>query len=1022
MGQCGQLIPHESLQALKGNPMSLSVGDQVGRFRIQSELGSGGMGTVYLATDERLQRDVAVKVLNDESASDQSVIARFKREAKAVAGLAHPNIVALYDFIEEEGLSCAVMEYLDGQTLNERLKESTPRDDEFLHIATAVARGLAAAHDSGIVHRDIKPSNIFVTKDGNVKLLDFGLATARVSPFDGESATVIGDEFQTQTGTVMGTVGYMSPEQVRGEATDARSDLFSFGTVLYEMAAGTKAFNRDTAVETMTAILNDPLPASSRKELPNDHRMYDVISRCLAKVPDERFETSHDLLKSLEDAGRSKATSHSSRPPLVAGIAAVAVMAIITVILLNQSQDGPQTDNSGENTRPATDDSDSISNGTGGPSRKVLQKLLQLTREGRDVEAYSIAESVRKDFMGDPVFQSLWEEVTQELNITSEPSGAIVSIREYEQPADQSEEIGTTPIRGLRVSRSAKVFEISCDGYRTQTIAGPTGLTRGILSRPILLEPETDSPAEMVRLTAGIGFPVTGMKFSFEKGPSENPSKVAGFLMDQYEVTNAQYQQFVDAGGYTNAEYWTDPITKDGQAVDVAEVPRLFVDGTGRPGPSTWEVGGYPNGEDKYPVRGVSWYEARAYARFAGKELPTVYHWSRATPTLFLGDWLGTLIEHSNVNSGTFLEVGQTMGISPNGIHDLCGNVSEWVVNAVGDKRLSMGGSALELAYFFNQANPVDPLDRGEQRGFRCVRYSDGESPIESQLAEIKLETRDYETIPEVPDEVFAVYRNQFRYDKDLELSPRVIYRKTEQYPDYIKERVEINAAYNDERIIVYLYLPKSVEPPFQTLVYFRNASSIRPVSSERAAHEPYPEIMKSGRAIVHPVVKGTFERWDGLKSWTSNPTPEYTSFVKRWVKDYLRTVDYVMTRPDLDPGRIGYLGDSWGAVNGLIIPAIEPRLKLSVCYVGGLSMQEAPAEVDQISFINRITLPVLWVSGQYDPIFPLEQSARPAFRHLGTPDEHKRHVIFPAGHNLPRSGRIRETLDFLDKYFGSVR
>ena len=999
--------------------MNLSVGDQVGRFRIQSELGAGGMGTVYRAIDERLQRDVAVKVLNDQSAADQSVISRFKREAKAVAGLTHPNIVALHDFIEEDGLSCAVMEYLDGQTLDERLKESVLEDNEFLEIAIAVARGLAAAHKSGIVHRDIKPSNIFVTKDGNVKLLDFGLATARVSPFDGESTTVVNNEFRTQIGTVMGTVGYMSPEQVRGEATDARSDLFSFGAVLYEMAAGTKAFNRDTAIETMTAILNDPLPASSRTELPVDHRMYDVISRCLAKVPEDRFETSDDLLNALKDAGNTKATSQSFRTVLMAGIAAFAIMAVLVLILLNSVDQSRQTADPDGKNKPTADDLNSSSERIVGPSRDVLQQLVQLTREGRDIEAFSIAEAVKKDFGDDPVFQSLWEEVSRELTITSEPSGAFVTIREYGQSTDQSKKIGTTPISGLRISKSAKVFEISCEGYRTQTIAGPMQLTSRIFARPVLLEPETDTPVEMVRLTAGKGFPVPSM--NFDKKPSGDPRNVADFLMDQFEVTNAQYQQFVDAGGYTDAQYWTDPIIKEGQVVEVDEIPQLFVDNTGRPGPSTWDVGSFPNGEENYPVRGVSWYEARAYSRFVGKDLPTIYHWSRATTTPFLWE-PGTMIEQSNVNSGIFLEVGQTTGISPNGIHDLCGNVSEWVVNAVGDKRLSMGGSALELAYFFNQANPVDPLDRAEQRGFRCVRYADGESPTDSQLAEIKLETRDYETIPEVPDEVFAVYQNQFRYDKDLELNPEVIYRETEQYPDYIKERVEINAAYSDERIILYLYLPKSVEPPFQTLVYFRNASSIRPVSSETAAHGPFPEIMKSGRAIVHPVVKGTFERWDGLKSWRSNPTQEYTSFVKRWVKDYLRTVDYVMTRSDLDPERIGYLGDSWGAFNGLIIPAIEPRLKLSVCYVGGLSMQEASAEVDQMSFISRVTLPVLWVSGEYDPIFPLEQSATPAFRHLGTPDEHKRHVIFPAGHSLPRSGRIRETLDFLDNYFGPAR
>ena len=320
--------------------MTLKVGDRFGRFRIQSELGSGGMGTVYRATDERLQRDVAVKVLNDQSASDRSVIARFQREAKAVAGLAHPNIVALHDFLEEDGLSCAVMELLEGDTLEDRLCGGTLGDDEFLRIATSVGRGLAAAHESGVVHRDIKPSNIFLTKDGSVKLLDFGLATARVANFDGESETVA-EEFRTQVGTVMGTVGYMSPEQVRGDATDARSDLFSLGAVLYEMATGTKAFHQDTAVETMTAILNEPMPNPARTDLPTDHRLYDVIRRCLAKEPAERFENAKTLLTALDESQEAATSPPTSRTPLIAGIVAVAAVSVAAVVLLNRGDDPP---------------------------------------------------------------------------------------------------------------------------------------------------------------------------------------------------------------------------------------------------------------------------------------------------------------------------------------------------------------------------------------------------------------------------------------------------------------------------------------------------------------------------------------------------------------------------------------------------------------------------------------------------------------------------------------------------------
>lgn len=322
---------------------ALSPGDKVGRFRIQSLLGSGGMGTVYRAVDERLQRDVAVKVLNDQSALDRSVIGRFHREAKAVAGLAHPNIVALYDFIEEDGLPCAVMELLEGETLEERLKADPLDADELLDLATDVARGLACAHESGVVHRDIKPSNIFLTNNGGVKLLDFGLATARGSGLDSDLGSAPPGEFRTQVGAVMGTVGYMSPEQVRGQLADARSDLFSLGVVLYEMATHSKAFKRGSAVETMSAILNDPLPDPARPELPRGHRLHDVISRCLAKAPEDRFQSARELLTVLKETNLAANPLPASRAYRVAGIAtAAAVVSIAAAFMLNRGEAPPR--------------------------------------------------------------------------------------------------------------------------------------------------------------------------------------------------------------------------------------------------------------------------------------------------------------------------------------------------------------------------------------------------------------------------------------------------------------------------------------------------------------------------------------------------------------------------------------------------------------------------------------------------------------------------------------------------------
>src|SRR5829696_1342779 len=245
--------------------MALAAGSRLGPYEIVAPLGAGGMGEVYRARDPRLGRDVAIKVLPSSVATDPDRRARFEREARSVAALSHPNILAIFDFAVYDGHACAVTELLEGRTLRDALAEGALAVRRAIEIAIQLARGLAAAHDKGFVHRDLKPENVFLLDDGQVKILDFGVAKAIAEAHAG-TETVAG----TDPGTVMGTVGYMAPEQVRGQAVDARADLFALGTVLYEMLGGRRAFQRETAAETMTAILKEDPPelAASRADLP----------------------------------------------------------------------------------------------------------------------------------------------------------------------------------------------------------------------------------------------------------------------------------------------------------------------------------------------------------------------------------------------------------------------------------------------------------------------------------------------------------------------------------------------------------------------------------------------------------------------------------------------------------------------------------------------------------------------------------------------------------------------------------
>jgi len=277
------------------------IGRTLGHYRIVEKIGAGGMGEVYQAHDERLDRDVAIKVLPEAVAQDADRLARFEREAKVVARLSHPNILEIFDFGREGEVTYAVTELLEGETLRERLEAGGLGWPKSTEIGAAIADGLAAAHTASIVHRDLKPSNIFIGFDGRVKVLDFGLARTLETADAGESHSPTVSRY-TDPGSVLGTVGYMSPEQVRGEPVDHRSDIFSLGCVLYEMVCGRRAFSRDTAAETMTAILREE-PSDLRSlavELPP--ALTSLVSRCLEKRQEARFQSGQDLAFALRSA------------------------------------------------------------------------------------------------------------------------------------------------------------------------------------------------------------------------------------------------------------------------------------------------------------------------------------------------------------------------------------------------------------------------------------------------------------------------------------------------------------------------------------------------------------------------------------------------------------------------------------------------------------------------------------------------------------------------------------------------
>jgi serine/threonine protein kinase len=315
--------------------MSLTAGQKLGQYEIVAPLGAGGMGEVYRARDPQLGREVAIKLLPSNFSRDADRLRRFEQEARAAAALNHPNILSVYQMSSHDGTPYLVSELLDGSTLRDQLLRGQVPIRKAMDYAIQTARGLAAAHDKGIVHRDLKPENLFVTKDGRIKILDFGLAKLAQQPFASDAGIATLAE-ATEPGVVLGTVGYMSPEQVRGDAADNRTDLFSLGAILYELLTGKRAFHKPTSAETMSAILKEDPPSTSQIAPSTPPAVQRVVQRCLEKAPEQRFQSASDLafaLEALSDSTGAVTGAHAQITSRNRWSWIVAAVGVIVVLL-----------------------------------------------------------------------------------------------------------------------------------------------------------------------------------------------------------------------------------------------------------------------------------------------------------------------------------------------------------------------------------------------------------------------------------------------------------------------------------------------------------------------------------------------------------------------------------------------------------------------------------------------------------------------------------------------------------------
>jgi dienelactone hydrolase len=954
-------------------------GGTLGRFEILGKLGEGGMGVLYRARDTRLGRTVAIKLLHPEAVADPDRARRFLQEARAASSLNHPSIVTVHDIGEDpERGTWIAMECLEGESLRQRLARGLLAVPEALRIAVEVARGLAAAHAAGIVHRDVKPANVMITSSGLVKVLDFGLAKLARSPAVATDTAIptMSAPAATAQGMLLGTPAYMSPEQAEGRAADARSDVFSFGAVLHEMLTGKRPFEGATAMSLLSSILKDT-PAPVRSLRPGvEPPLEKLVERCLEKDPGARYPSAQELLPELEAClGRAAPGVGFGRRP--AWVAAVGLLLAALVAL------GTWAWRRDARERWAR--------------REALPEIQRLIDADEITRAFRLAQKARPILAGDPQFEALWLDLTQgaPTSVRSAPAGAEVSVKPYSEPDAEWQKLGKTPIEKLDLPRVFSRFRIEKPGYVTVDVA----FAPGVISRrpPFRLVPEDEAPPGMVLVPGG--------RFRYHNAPEV---ELPDFWLDRTEVTNRQFEQFVKGRGYERRELWKEPFVRHGRELSFDEAMALFRDRTGRPGPSTWELGGFPEGHADFPVSGVSWYEAAAYAEFAGKSLPTLHHWYRAADLSRFSD----ILRYSNFGAEGPRRVGKEPSLTSYGNIDMAGNVREWVWNAELDRRYTLGGAWSDPTYLYTGPDALDPMDRSPILGVRCALYET--RPPEAAFGAIQYVVRDLSKERAVDDRAFDIYRRFFDYDPiDLGSKVESVDDRSEHWR---LEKVSFAAAYGGERIPARLFLPKNAKPPFQAVVYFPPGSANFLPSIERVGSRDFGYLVRSGRAVLFPVYQQTYERRQAGRSG-----PNYArEVVTQRVLDVRRAIDFLESRPDIDRGRIAFYGLSMGAEEGTIVGAVEQRLRTLVLVAAGLD-DGRPPEVDGVNFASRVRVPVLMVNGRFDFSAPFETNQVPLFRLLGSPAKDKKHVVFDSGHVPPWPGVVRETLDWLDRYLGPV-
>ena len=623
---------------------------------------------------------------------------------------------------------------------------------------------------------------------------------------------------------------------------------------------------------------------------------------------------------------------------------------------------------------------------------EIIPELIETYDEGKIAESFNKAKELLEDYPNNDIIKNYFEKSSKYVPLKIDKDGVEISVK-YSGDSTYTF-LGKSPI----------------DSFIAPNLSGSMSHKLNLKYNNLEFELNGKNRYDYLMPESTIKVPENHKVFlgskvnMFLQGINFEETQIESFSLAKNEVSNLEFQEFVDAGGYENPAYWDFPFEVGNKIYDFNSSIKLFTDKYGKLGPANWSYGKFPAGQENLPVTGISWFEARAYARYSKLSLPNLYQWLFASG--IPDNWFTvnqSVTNNSNYDSTQLREVSNNEG-SYNELNNIGGNVKEWVLNPNGDKKEKysiMGGAYNEASYTFNNYYSLSPFDRTIGNGFRLSKnLSNKQSHLDNKI--IPDFKRNFNELEDVSDEVFEVYKSQFDYgNKPL----NSITTNIEDFNEgYTAQKFELETTYqSDEKLTGYIVFSNKFKDKYSPVIVFPNASSISINNDSNFPNLGLKHLLDEGYAIIRPMYFNTFNRKKIINTFWASESEDYKEAIIKIGQDYKRTLDYIESRNDFDFSKMSYFGYSWGSTTSNYLLAIDDRIKAAVICVGGLMLQKSKKEVEAHYYVRRIKTPILHIIGKEDGIFGYEENYKPWKKLIGTPkDKLKLIELDNVGHGLP--------------------